>query len=441
MRRALWTRSGGEERLLGSLLAAGWPSFVGTDGVRIGWVVRDRLFLEDRERDRVWLVELPDAAEGVWPDPAGWVVALGQGFVTVDPVRAEVAAAVLDDESDPVETRVGRDVGVYVEAPSHRALQLRDGQPLILPEGAARSRWLVPWGTETGVIWVDAETVYRMSGVGRIAAVGRARGTLEACAGPRGAAVIRGRSGSLLLAPRGFGVEGPKMEAVRFSGDGERVLATDEAGALEVRLSNGEVVARWTGPYDPVGYLDGDRVVHDRGTGALRSLGGGELGSGFCGARPAQLGQVLAGPGGRVWTFGDETAGFGGLVDGLVAVGEGGVVVHADDSVRILVHGREHARIAVDDVVGVTMREGKVRVETAGGAAVYDLDGRPCAEPAPLRARRTTQRGAKVAVAGGDEESEVCWGSTTWPVPADHAVPVGPGVWAWSDDGALYALR
>ena len=124
MALALWTRERGEVRPLGRVLAPGWPEWVGTDGVRVGWVVRDRLFLHVPGEDRCWMVALPDAVEGVQPSPSGWVCALGQGFVTVDPERAEVAAALLDDESDPVGTRAGRDVGVFLEAPAHRALRM-----------------------------------------------------------------------------------------------------------------------------------------------------------------------------------------------------------------------------------------------------------------------------------------------------------------------------
>lgn len=446
--RTVWCRSGGGERRLGRLLAAGWPVYIGTDGVRLGWVVRDRLFLQDQ--DRVWMVELPDAAEGVWPDPAGWVVALGQGFVTVDPVRAEIASVVLDDDSDPVGTRVGRDVGVYVEAPSHRAVRLSDGQELVLPDGASRSRWLAPWGTGVGVVWVDMETAYRLSpqacppgedrGV-RIVALGRVKGALEVCAGPHGAAVIRGRTGSLLVAPRGLGVAGPVLEAVRFSDDGERVLATDDAGALELTLADGKVLNRWPGRFDPVGFLGGAGVLHDHATGAVRTLGGVELAAGFCGAQPVLGAQTLVGPGGMQWTLGDDLPTLGGLVDGLVAVGEG-VVAHADEGVRIFVEGRERARIAVDEVVGLSCVGGRVRVETTAGVTVYDVDGNRIVGGTPAHSKLAgVRRKSKVTVAAPEEESEVRIGLRSWPVPADHAVPVGEGVWAWTDDGALYALE
>lgn len=445
--------------LLGSLLAPGWPEWVGTDGRVLGWVVRDRLFLRQPassgDAARVWLVELPDIAEGVCPTQDGWVVALGQGFVVVDPQRAEIVAAVLDDDSDPVGTRAGREVGVLLEAPSSRALRLSDGAALVLPDGASRSRWLTPFASGEGVIWVDAEVVYRLHGrpgaTPKIAAVGRARGTVEVCAGPGGAAVVRGRSGSLLLAPRGFGVEGPKVDAVRFSQDGARVLATDADGAVELSLQDGGALRRWAGRFDPVGWIEDVPWVHDRSTGELRGLSSKPelqgLLSGFCGAKPAMTaGGMLVGPGGGRWTLGDRTTTSRAFVDGLLAVGEvGGVgtIVHVDDGVQLLVEGASPVRIAIDEPTGVTVADGVVWIETMSGAAAFGADGAVIegaalpsglfeADPEIDEALQLGEPGEDSFVGHDDGRA--------WPVPADHARCVGAEVWAWSDDGALYAL-
>jgi len=444
MALALWTREGGGERCLGRVLAPGWPEWVGSDGERLGWVVRDRLFLHQPGDERCWLVQLPDAVEGVSPSPTGWVCALGQGFVTVDPARAEVVAALLDDESDPVGTRAGRDAGVFLEAPLHRALQLVDGVELALPEGASRSRWLTPWGSGAGVNWVDGDTVYRLPAGGRVAALGRLRGTSEVIGGPGGACVVRGRTASLLVAPRGFGVEGPLLEAARISETGESAVASDAAGALEVRLADGKVLGRWAGRLEPVGFLHGEALVHDRATGEVRKAGGGRVGEGFCGAQPAMSGDALAGPGGRQWRIGDETPGVEGLVDGLLAAAPG-FFVHADDAVALYVDGHEHVRIAVEEVsaiaCGVEPATGQrwVKVVGAAGAVFFDGDGKPRGAPAGGAAAR--RRASRVKVAPPGEDSQVVLGPTAWPVPADHAIATGPGAWAWSDDGALYALE
>lgn len=444
MALALWTRERAGERCLGRVLAPGWPEWVGSDGARIGWVVRDRLFLHLPGDERCWLVQLPDAVEGVSPSPTGWVCALGQGFVTVDPTRAEVVAALLDDESDPVGTRAGRDVGVFLEAPLHRALQLVDGAELALPEGASRSRWLTPWAAGAGVTWVDGETVYRLPAAGRVAAVGRLRGTTEVVAGPGGACVVRGRTASLLVAARGFGVDGPQVEAARVGETGESAVASDTAGALELRLADGKVLGRWAGRLDPVGFLQGEAVVHDRATGELRKAAGGAVVEGFCGAQPALSGDALVGPGGHQWRVGDEAPGAGGLVDGLLAGGPG-LFVHADDVVTVYVDGRERARIAVDEVsavaCGVEADTGErwVKVVGAAGASFFDVDGK--ARGAPASAAAPRRRASRVKVAPPGEDSRVALGQREWPVPADHAVATPAGAWAWSDDGALYALE
>lgn len=444
MALALWTRERGGERCLGRVLAPGWPEWLGSDGERLGWAVRDRLFLHRPGDERCWLVQLPDAVEGVSPSPTGWVCALGQGFVTVDPSRAEVVAALLDDESDPVGTRAGRDVGVFMEAPLHRALRLVDGTELALPEGASRSRWLTPWGTGAGVTWVDGETVYRLPAGVRVAAVGRLRGTSEVIAGPAGACVVRGRTASLLLAARGFGVDGPLLDAARISEAGESAVASDAAGALEVRLADGKVLGRWAGRLDPVGFLHGEALVHDRATGEVRKAAGGRVGEGFCGAQPAVSGDALAGPGGRQWRVGDETPGAEGLVDGLLAAAPG-LLVHADDAVTLYVDGRAHARIAVEEVsavaCGVETTTGQrwVKVVGAAGPAFFDGDGAP--RGAPVVGAPARRRASRAKVAPPGEDSQVALGERAWPVPADHAVATGAGVWAWSDDGALYALE
>ena len=456
----LWLGPTHRGRSLGSLLAAGWPEWVGTDGHTLGWVVRDRLFLYcPGGAARCWMVELPDIAEGVCASPSGWVVALGQGFVVVDPDRAEIVAAVLDDDSDPVGTRAGREVGVLLEAPSSRALRLSDGAALALPDGANRSRWLTPFASGEGVIWVDGDVVYRLHGspgaAPRIAAVGRLRGVLEVCAGPEGAAVIRGRSGSLLLAPRGFGVDGPKLDAVRFSSDGARVLATDEDGAVELSLRDGTAIRRWAGRFDPLGWIDDVPWVHDRRAGVLRALSAPEHSAseyvGFCGAKPVLTSEgLLLGPGGARWTLGSCEPAARGFVDGVIAVGKvGGIdtIVYIDDSVQLLVDGKPPVRLEVDEPVGAAVVDGRVWIDTTAGAVAFGADGvalHGITEPPLLfEADDTPEDAPDDAVQLGEPGEDSFVGlddGRAWPVPADDARCVGAAVWAWTDDGALYVL-
>lgn len=429
------------DRTLGRLLAAGWPAWVGTDGQRIGWAVRDRLFLcSVCAPEVVRMVVLPDVIEGAVASPDRWVVALGQGFVTVDPVRAEACGALLDDEADPVGTRAGCDVGVFLEPGGHRALRLSDGQPVAMPDGGGHSRWLSPWAFGEGVAWVDLDTVYRLSS-GHIRAIGRSRGTVELCVGPGGALVARGGSASLLAAPRGFGVEGPKVEAVRFSLDGERALVTDAEGASEILLRSGELVQRWAGRLDPVGFVGAEPWVHDRSTGCLRALRSGVVWPGFGGARPERTGEVLVGPGGRRWKLGEDGRDLG-LVDGLVSVGSIGgreVIAHVDEELRVYVEGRLEGRRDVGEAERVRVANDRVWVWGDGGARSYNADGELLGGEVAVPGKLAVLDEG-VIVAEADEESEVRLGNRSWPVPADGAAGVRGGVWAWSDDGALYAL-
>ncbi len=444
-------------RPLGQILTAGWPDWIGTDGTTLGWAVRDRLFLTSVADDAavVRIVELPDAVEGVHTDATGWVVALGQGFVVVDPGTGRVERVVLDDEADPVGTRGGREVGVYVEAPAHRVIDLVTGDELAIPDGARHSRWLTPWASGRGVAWVDADIVYRLGFLEdgpKISAVGRCRGVKELCAGPEGALVVRGRTASLLVAARGFGVDGPLLDAVRFV-EAETVLATDAERAFELRLADGGMGREWRGHVDPVGGGGGDRLVHDRAVGEVRNLTGTQRWSGFCGAHPARDGARLAGPGGRVWTLpadirGDVGAEDVALVDGLLGVG-GDVLVHADEGVRVLVaegdSWRERAQLADGaGVDGVAVRDGVIVVERGDSVERYGPPlwlRLPDEESVGVNAEAAdpnSDGGVRISEEGAD--SNVCRGRQRWPVPADHARAATGGVYAWSDHGALYAL-
>ena len=124
------------------LVAPGVPDWIGTDGERVGWLVRDRLFLHDGDSVRV--VELPDEADGAVATPTRWTIALGSGFVRICPREARVEELLVDDEAVPVATRPGRDVGLFVEVPEHRLLRLTDGLPLPLPTGALHARHVQP---------------------------------------------------------------------------------------------------------------------------------------------------------------------------------------------------------------------------------------------------------------------------------------------------------
>lgn len=438
----LWSGPAGHGRLLGRLLAAGWPEWIGTDGHTIGWVVRDRLFLQDPGSADCRMIELPDGVEDVRPAADGWVVALGQGFVVVDAARSEIVAAVLDDDSDPVGTRAGRHVGVLLEVPASRLLVLADGAEVPLPDGANRSRWVTPFASGVGAVWVDADVVYRLRGPS-IAPVGRIRGVQEVVCGPDGALLVRGRAGTLVAAARGLGVDAPRVDAARIAPDGLHALAVDADGALRIDLTDGRVLQRWSGRFDPIGWLDGVPWVLDRALGAVRPLDGGAAPIvGFCGARPAWLAGVeLAGPGGRRWSPDGGSLAEPPLLDGLVAVGPlagGRGLVHADEDVRVYVDGAQVGSIAGADVDAIRVAGGLVWVETDGGVAAFKASGEPVDMPEPDEAFEPDDA---LSVSDAGEDSVVAHADgRAWPVPADAAAEVGTEVWAWSDDGALYAL-
>ena len=462
------------------LLAPGAPDWIGADGVRIGWTVRDRLFLYEPfgVAPRVCLVALPDLVEEVSPHPDGWVVALGQGFVRIDPTRGEAVAMVLDDEADPVGTRAGADVGLMVEVPEHRLLRIADGREVPLPYGASRARRVRPWSRGVGACWVDLDVVYRMGD--RIQVVGRGIDVDGLAVGPFGALLASHRGGSVVAAPRQLGVAlDERLDALHacFDADGARLLTASEDGAVEVDLLHGKVVRRWEGCFQPLGwarvpgkdgggprtaatFLDGDRgvVVDDEG---------GPLLGGFSGALPSRAKDLLVGPGGRVWNLrtrqaeqgpalgdsmlGDSMLG-GTAVTGVTATDGERVVVVAEGKVTVrggirfgtdLEDGDDEIAVARidDDILVLTTLDGETaRYTLADGTLLGRIREKPPALPTP-----DVPEGVTTAEEG--EDSTLSIGDQEWPLPADGACPVGERVpkgpgpwWAWTREGMLVQL-
>lgn len=425
------------------LLAPGAPDWIGADGTRVGWALRDRLFL--LRDDHVAVVELPDLVEEIAPGPTRWTVALGAGFVRIDPVMARVEELLLDDEAAPVATRAGEALGLFVEVPEHRLLHLVDGRPLPLPDGAIRSRFVRPWQTGVGACWVDLDVILRMGA--RVSVVGRAQRTEGLAVGPEGALLVRGASDTWVAAPKGLAVRVGRLldaDSARFSPDGASVLAAAADGVVWVDLATGEVRKSWPGSLAPVGFAP-DPVLWDLDRGALTDATGAVRLDGFAGAAPAAAGSVLAGPGGAVWDLNTGARGRADLRDGVCAT-DGTVTVHVDDTHAHVLGGASfpHGLCADDDVVDHAALDGDTLVVATldGEVGRFALDGAPRGRTR----RKSPPRPARAAPPPGvilpdeDEESYVRVADARFPVPADGAARAGDAVWAWTDEGALFAL-
>ncbi|MDP2312739.1 MAG: hypothetical protein Q8P41_07525 [Pseudomonadota bacterium] len=426
------------------LLAPGVPDWIGADGVRIGWTLRDRLFL--RAGDHVEVVELPDEAEEVAASPRRWTVALGSGFVRVDPQAARIEELLVDDEAEPVATHAGEDLGLFLEVPEHRLLRLVDGRPLPLPDGALRARWIRPWATGFGAVWIDLDVIVRLGA--RTSVVGRAPSPEGIACGPEGGVLVAIKGDAVVAAPRGLAVRvGRTLDAdsARFSPDGTSVLAACPDGVAWVDLATGAVRKVWDGSLAPVGFAPGP-VLWDLDRGVLVDEAGTVLLDGFAGASPAMAGQVLAGPGGAVWDLASGTRGVADLRDGVCAT-DGERTVHVDDAtVRVLGGGRfAHGLCGDEDAVDAARIDGDTLIVATldGEVGRYTL-------PEGERRERTHQRSPwkrppaprpeGVTLTSDDAESRVGVGEATWPLPADGAARVAESVWAWSHEGALFAL-
>lgn len=433
------------------LAAVGVPEWIGADGTRIGWTIRDRLFLLDR--DGVTVVELPEYAEDASAVPGAWTLALGNGFVEVDPASAEVVRALVDDDAQPLSTRPGRDVGVFVEAPEHRLLRLSDGLALPLPDGALRSRWLRPWATGIGAVWVDSEVLYRFGAESRIAAIGRAPGTAAIAAGPGGGVIVSLKADTVVAAPRALAVRvGRRLDAAsaRFAPDGLTVLAASEDGVAHVDLADGKVLKTWTGSFAPVGFASLTDIAHpvlwnvERGT--LEDGDGRVILDGLARSAPSFAGARLAGPGGALWDLAEGTRVRTDLAGGACAT-DGARTVHVTDAgFRVLdgptfPHGLvtsdedevEAARIDGDDVV-ITTLDG----ETGAWSLTDGAQRWRRAEPRRRTPPRLQPDGVRLGEIDG--ESWIDADGARYPLPADGAARVGGTIWLWTDEGALFAL-
>lgn len=426
------------------LLAPGVPDWLGADGVRIGWALRDRLFLH--AGSSVDVVELPDEIEEVAASPHRWTLALGSGFVRVDPETARIEELLLDDEAEPLATHAGEELGLFVEVPEHRLLRLVDGRPLPLPDGALRARWIRPWATGIGAVWVDIDVIFRLGS--RVSVLGRAPAPEGIACGPEGSVLIGIKGDAVVAAPRGFAVlVGRPIDAdsARFSPDGTTVLAACPEGVAWIDLVTGAVRKVWDGSLVPVGFAPGP-ILWDLDRGAVLDESGAVVLDGFAGSAPATAGRVLAGPGGAVWNLTSGVRGGDVLRDGVCAT-DGERTIHADDThVQVLGGPRfAHGLCGEEDAIDAARIDGDTLVLATldGEVGRYTL---PAGEPRERTHQRSPwkslppARPESVTLTRDEAESQIRIGDQTWPLPADGAATVGDQVWAWTREGSLFGF-
>lgn len=427
------------------LLAPGLPDWIGADGERVGWVVRDVLFWLDQ--GGVSTVRLPDLADEVAASPTGWTASTALGAVRVNPKDGTFTALLSVDEGEPLAVLPGRDCAVVVAVPEHSLVRLADGACVKLPDAATRAPFLAPFGTGVGLVWIDLDRLYRLTDGGIPNGLGTATGAQAIVCGPEGATLVGFESDTICAAPKRLAVRlgaSVDVESARFSPDGLRALVADEDGVLELDLVAGKELRRWNGSFLPVGYAPGP-VRWDRAAGTLIDADGAVLASGFAGASPGQGGGWLAGPGGAIWSTETGAKLREGLPPGLVATNGRRVLVADDAEVRILDGATFPHTLCEggDDALDAArLDDESVTLQTLEGeTAAYSLEGAPLwrrSEGDPIATDDETPDGVAFADAG--EPSAVYVGSKEWPLPGDGAAMVAGELWVWTTEGSLFAL-
>ncbi len=427
------------------LLAPGLPDWIGADGQRIGWALRDTLFW--LEEGGVSAVRLPDLVDEVAAAPGGWTASTALGAVRVNPEDGTFTALLSVDEGEPLAVLPGRDCAIVVAVPEHSLVRLSDGACVKLPDAATRAPFLAPFGTGVGLVWIDLDRLYRLTDGGIPNGLGTATGAQAIVCGPEGATLVGFEADTLCAAPKRLAVRlgaGVDVESARFSPDGLRALVGDEDGVLELDLVSGKELRRWDGSFVPVGYAPGP-VRWDRAVGSLVDADGTVIAEGFAGAAPAQGGGWLAGPGGAVWSTETGAKLREGLPAGLAATDGRRVVVADDTEVRVLDGATFPHTLceAGDDALDAVRLDGEtVLLQTLEGeTAAFSLDGAPLwrrGDGDPLPDAEHAPAGVTFADAG--EPSAVTVKGTEWPLPGDSGAKVGSELWAWTSEGLLIAL-
>lgn len=428
------------------LLAPGQPDWIGADGERVAWVIRDVFFLLDG--DGVEVVPVGDLVDDVVGSRGRWTLASGDAAVYVRGFTA--TGAVVFDEIDPLEVRPGVDCALGVAAPRHVLCGIEGGSDIALPDAATRARLAAPFATGEGLVWIDLEVVYRMAAGRQPGAVGRAPGAEALAVGPGGAALVQLADDTLVVPTRALAARlGDKLDVAtaRFSPDGEQALVGDDDGVVLLGLREGKVLRRWDGDLVPVGFAPGP-VMLDRAEGRLLGADGEvwleRLGS----AVPALAGDLLVGPGATGWDLSTgERRDIGSHqdIDGNVLATDGKRVVVVDQArVRVGELSFEHGLCPGDDdfVERVSLRGGDVVLQTVTGeAAAFGAAGAAKWRRHDPEAVPEVVHHAEGVVPGDPAEpSEFTVDGVRHALPADGFARRGDRVYAFCDEGMLVEI-
>ncbi len=420
------------------VLAPGEPDWIGTDGLRVGWVMADVLFLLDL--DGIAAVPLGDLPDDVAAANGRWSAALSDGVVRVE--GEEAVGAVLIDEYDPVHVLPGVDCALAVAVPSHELLRTRDGARVPIPDAATRAKFAAPFLTGVGLCWIDLEVLYRLGESGQPNALGRASGAEAIAVGPRGSCLVQLAADTLVAPTRALAQKlGEKLDVAtaRFALDGETALVADEDGVVLLDLRTNRVSRRWDGALTPVGFAPGP-VLLDREACALVDADGHVILDGFCGATPSRGGVLLAGPGGTTWRLDEGTRLPGPSYRGVTATDGDRVIVVDDEAFSVDGARYPHGLCSGDDFVARAAFDGdEILVQTIDGeTGAFGLDG-------STRWRRRDEALPDVSppvpegiVPGSEAEpSEFTVDGHRFPLPATAFARVGSRTWGWNDEGFL----
>lgn len=289
------------------LLAPGLPdALIASEGV-IAWPFEEGLFLL---RGLVATFVETGAVLGIVASASGWTLLTSGGPTGVRLLLLDPDGGILKERAL---SGIGRSpllgaglVGWRVGADNVVLHAEGDGAFLRLPLGP-REGILGLWSDRPGLLWADEKRLYRMEPGGKPQSVGSVNSDIRRLvAGPGGAAVLHSRDGQWAL-PKG-GIPVPveiafDPDGARFSADGQQVILRVDEGLALIDLRTGGVITFAEGPdLSPVGF-DPRPLLLDESSGELRCFDGDLCAEGFVPTAPTLSGELLAGPGGRIWNL------------------------------------------------------------------------------------------------------------------------------------------
>lgn len=341
------------------------------------------------------------------------------------PVWVVVEGAVLVVEGADGRTVSVRDGVVSVDPSPHR----RAGRDLVLvreaarwtsapTEGAATSARTRPWARGRGWIWADAGWVYRRSEAGPTEVVGPIAPSEHLVAGPDGAVLVGdAEAWTHAAAPRRplVPLDAPLLRdgTARFAPDGALLVGRepDGDGFVRVDAATGRALEQVDGgvPTASAWVEPGD---------------GTDAGEALLAADPALEGDLLAGPGGRVWRLDGgpiplallPSSGPFAPAGERWAAWDDGVVRWFDPTTG---RTRGRSRVPLGEPVAAWGADGAAAfVDASGALVVLDASGHVCpVPPRPPPPPRPPEAWAHLGL--------------------DHAVQAGGRTVAWSADGLL----